>query len=144
MNETDLLDRARQKLTDAISQYQPPIHSPLQVSPWIAMSLLQKSVRRGGEERQALRAAATLLRDAPDRLWRRSGCIAFEDVGVADLDTVAVVTSALSGKRYRANLGGEWHVAAYIVSRWCMPQNAAQQTISCLLPRTIPTSKTRA
>ena len=47
MNETDLLDLARQKLTDAISQYQPPIHSPLQVSTWIAMSLLQKAIRRG-------------------------------------------------------------------------------------------------
>jgi hypothetical protein len=101
MNETDLLGIARQKLTDAISQYQPPIiHTPLKVSPWIAMSLLQKAIRRG-EERLALRAAATLLRISPERLWRRCGCIAFEDVGVADLDTVAVVTAALSGKRYR-------------------------------------------
>jgi hypothetical protein len=116
MNETDLLDLARQKLTDAISQYQPPIHSPLQVSPWIAMSLLQKAIRRGHEE-LALRAAATLLRISPERLWRRCGCIAFEDVGVADLDTVAIVTAALAGKRCRENLGGEWHVASCIVSR---------------------------
>jgi hypothetical protein len=56
MNETDLLGIARQKLTDAISQYQTPIHPPLKVSPWIAMSLLQKAIRRG-EERLALRAA---------------------------------------------------------------------------------------
>jgi hypothetical protein len=80
------------------------------------MSLLQKAIRRG-EERLALQAAATLLRDVPDRLWRRSGCIAFEDIGVADLDTVAIVTASLAGKRLRASLGGEWHVAAYIVSR---------------------------
>jgi hypothetical protein len=80
------------------------------------MSLLQKAIRRG-EERLALRAAATLLRISPERLWRRCGCIAFEDVGVADLDTVTVVTSALSGKRYRESLGGEWHVASCIVSR---------------------------
>ena len=52
------------------------------------MSLLQKAIRRGHEE-LALRAAATLLRISPERLWRRCGCIAFEDVGVADLDTVA-------------------------------------------------------
>jgi len=116
MNETDLLDLARQKLTDAISQYQPPIHSPLQVSPWIAMSAMQKAIRRGHEQ-IALRAAATLLHVSPERLWRRCGCVAFEDVGVADLDTVGIVTSALSGKRYRENLGGEWAVASYIVSR---------------------------
>jgi len=36
---------------------------------------------------------------------------------VADLHTVALVTAALAGKRFRASLGGEWRVAAYIVSR---------------------------
>ena len=36
---------------------------------------------------------------------------------MADLDTVALVTAALAGKRFRASLGGEWHVASYIVSR---------------------------
>jgi hypothetical protein len=116
MNETDLLGIARQKLTGAISQYQPPIHTPLKVSPWIAMSLLQKAIRRGVEQ-LALRAAATLLHVSPERLWRRCGCIAFEDIGVADLDTVAIVTAALAGKRNRASLGGEWRVASYIVSR---------------------------
>ena len=49
------------------------------------MSLMQKAIRRGREE-IALRAAATLLRDSPDRLWRRCGVTAFEDIGVADLD----------------------------------------------------------
>ena len=36
---------------------------------------------------------------------------------MADLDTVAIVTAALAGKKNRASLGGEWHVASYIVSR---------------------------
>jgi hypothetical protein len=80
------------------------------------MSCLQKAVRRGHEE-LALRAGATLLETTPDRLWRRCGCIAFEDIGVADLDTVGIVTAALAGKRFRASLGGEWHVASCIVSR---------------------------
>src|SRR5215212_5134335 len=80
------------------------------------MSLMQKAIRRG-EEDLALRAAATLLRDAPDRLWRRVACIAFEDIGVADLDAVFLVTSALAGKTFRARLGGEWPVASFIVSR---------------------------
>ena len=36
-----------------------PTYDPLNVSPWIAMSLLQKAIRRG-QEHLALRAAATL------------------------------------------------------------------------------------
>jgi replication-associated recombination protein RarA len=106
MNEPNILAIARQQLSNAISNFQTPTCDPLAASPWIAMSLMQKAIRRG-EERLALRAAATLLRDAPDRLWRRSGCIAFEDVGVADIDTVAIVAAALAGKRFRAGLGGE-------------------------------------
>jgi hypothetical protein len=116
MNKADVLSIARQQLSDAICQDQPPICDPLKVSPWIAMSLLQKAIRRG-EERLALRAAATLLHVSPERLWRRCGCITFEDVGVADLDTVAIVTAALAGKRFRASLGGEWAVASCVVSK---------------------------
>jgi hypothetical protein len=80
------------------------------------MSLLQKAIRRGRKD-LALRAAATLLHGSPERLWRRLGCIAFEDIGVADLDTVAIATAALAGKRCREELGGEWRIAACIVSR---------------------------
>jgi hypothetical protein len=89
---------------------------PLDISPWLAMSLMQKAIRRGLEE-TSLRAAATLLRDSPDRLWRRCGVTAFEDIGVADLDVVAEVTAALAGKTYRSRIGGEWAVAATIISR---------------------------
>jgi len=116
MNKADVLSIARQQLSDANSNFQTPTCDPLKVSPWIAMSLLQKAIRRRHEQ-FALRAAATLLHVSPERLWRRCGCITFEDVGVADLDTVAIVTAALAGKRNRASLGGEWRVASYIVSR---------------------------
>jgi hypothetical protein len=116
MNEPDILSIARQHLSDAILKSQPATCDPLNVSPWIAMSALQKAIRRG-QDGLAQRAAATLLSTSPERLWRRCGCIAFEDVGVADLDTVAIVTAALAGKRLRASLGGEWRVASYIVSR---------------------------
>ncbi len=112
----DPLSIARQQLSDAISKSQPATCDPLNVSPWIAMSTLQKAIRRGNEP-LALRAAATLLHVSPERLWRRCGCIAFEDIGVADINTVAFVTAALAGKRFRASLGGEWVVASYIVSK---------------------------
>jgi hypothetical protein len=80
------------------------------------MSLLQKAVRRGQGE-LAQQAAATLLLIAPDRLWRRCGAAAFEEIGVADLQTVSLVTASLAGKRYRATVGGEWKVTSFIVDR---------------------------
>jgi hypothetical protein len=116
MNGPDILSAARQQLADAVFKTQPFTFEPLTVTPWIAMSALQKAIRRC-QDGLAQRAAATLLSTSPGRLWRRCGCIAFEDIGVADLDTVAVVTAALAGKRYRASLGGEWRIASYVVSR---------------------------
>ena len=91
----------------------PPVE-PLPITVWQAMSLLQKAIRRGRTD-LALKAAATLLLASPDRLWRRLGTIAFEDIGVADLDTLGLVTVALGGKRVRAKLGGEWPVASLLV-----------------------------
>ena len=85
------------------------------------MSLMQKAIRRGRED-LALSAAATLLRDAPSKLWRRIGCAAFEDVGAASLETVGLATVALVGKQARAALGGEWAVASCIVSELCRVQ----------------------
>jgi replication-associated recombination protein RarA len=58
----------------------------------------------------------TLLRDSPERVWRRCGVIALEDIGVADLVTAGKVVAALGGKTFRAKLGGEWAVASTIVS----------------------------
>jgi hypothetical protein len=80
------------------------------------MSALQKAIRRRRKQ-TALRAAARLLQTEPDRLWRRLGCIAFEDVGVADFEAVSLTVAALTGKRLRASLGGEWSVAAYLICR---------------------------
>ena len=90
----------------------------MDVSPWVAMSAMQKAIRRGRED-LALSAAATLLRDAPDKLWRRIGCIAYEDIGVASLEAVGLVTVALAGKRHRAALGGEWATASCVVVEMC-------------------------
>jgi hypothetical protein len=80
------------------------------------MSLLQKAIRRG-ETAWALSAASTLLVNDPDRLWRRLGCIAFEDIGLADIATLGLIAAALAGKRIRADLGGEWAVASWLTER---------------------------
>jgi len=116
VNSQEILHHFRHQLARRIAEReQVPQLQPLPVSTWLAASLLQKAVRRGREE-LALQAASTLMLNAPDRLWRRIGCIAFEDVGLADFDSVAVVTAALAGKRLRAELGGEWSIASYLVS----------------------------
>jgi hypothetical protein len=116
MNGPIILNNARGQLADEIFAYREPKLDPLKISPWLAMSLLQKAIRRG-EGQLAQHAAATLLLIAPDRLWRRCGAAVFEEIGVADLQTVLLVTAALAGKRYRATIGGEWKIASFIVDR---------------------------
>jgi hypothetical protein len=115
MNEPEIQHLIENDLRRAVGRHgAPPQADPLQVSPWVAMSLLQKAIRRGQED-LALRAAATLLRDAPERLWRRLGCIAPEDIGLGNLNVLALATAALAGKRLRSELGGEWTVASCVV-----------------------------
>ncbi len=117
MDEQDRLTRFRTALMAAVID-RPHLFpfQPLSTSPWIAMSLMQKAIRRGYSH-TALSAAASLLQMAPQRLWRRIGCIAFEDIGVADLKCVGLVTAALTSKAMRKQLGGEWAVASLVVEK---------------------------
>jgi hypothetical protein len=116
MNGPEILHLIRHDLQGAVARRgKPPTPRPMDASPWVAMSVLQKAIRRGRED-LALSAAVTLLRDAPDKLWRRLGCIAYEDVGLAALDTVGIATVSLGGKQARAVLGGEWAVASCVVA----------------------------
>ena len=117
MDDPNILARHREQLIASVcARSEHPEFQPLNVSPWLGMSLLQKAIRRG-HDALALRAAATLLRDSADRLWRRCGGIAFEDIGIADLNVVSLVTASLAGKMFRAKAGGEWPVASFIVSK---------------------------
>jgi hypothetical protein len=119
VNGPEILHLIWHDLQGAVArQGKPPTPRPMDASPWVAMSAMQKAIRRGRED-LALCAAATLLRDAPDKLWRRVGCIAYEDIGVASLETVGLATVALAGKRHRSALGGEWAVASCVVTEMC-------------------------
>jgi replication-associated recombination protein RarA len=83
MTDADLMSRFKTDLVQRVARQRTvPERHYLSVSPWVAMSLLQKAIRRGRTD-FALIAAATLLRDAPDRLWRRLAIIAFEEIGRA-------------------------------------------------------------
>ena len=73
MNGPELFSQIRNELAHSIARRsQVPTFNPVRVSPWLAMALLQKAIRRGRTD-LALQAAATLLIDAPDRLWLRCG-----------------------------------------------------------------------
>lgn len=116
MNGTSILDLYRGELAERLrgTEIVPQRPQPLGISPWLAMSLLQKAIRRGNEP-FALQAAATLLQSSPSRFWRRLCIIAYEDIGLADFDLVALVTAAVGSKRWRAAVGGEWAVASYLI-----------------------------
>jgi hypothetical protein len=95
-----------------------PTVEPLRISPWLAMSALQKGIRRADVD-LATRAAATLLRSDPARLWRRLAGIVVEDIGLADLECVRLVIAATTGKGFRSQFGGEHRVAGLVIARMC-------------------------
>jgi len=120
MNGIHILELNRTELADLILDHRqdlPPFR-PQTLTPWIAMSLMQKAIRRGRVD-LALMGAATLLQDSPERLWRRLGITAFEDIGVGDFDAVSLTMAGLTGKVWRKGVGGDWAVASYLVQRMC-------------------------
>lgn len=120
MNRTAILELNRTELADLLLTHRQniPAFKPEAMSPWVAMSLMQKAIRRGRED-WALIGAATLLQNSPERLWRRLGITAVEDIGVGDFETVSLVMAGLTGKVWRKGVGGEWAVASYLVQRMC-------------------------
>lgn len=85
---------------------------------WVAVSVLQKSIRRG-DTTNALKATSFLIEAHADRLWRRLCIIAIEDIGIGDLDTVRGVMLASSRKGWRREMG-EWEVVTQLVQRLCV------------------------
>jgi len=112
----------KEQLADQLRRYTPPdqTYHPLP-DKWIAMSLLQKAIRRG-DEHQALRAGLYLLNVDYRSLWRRLVVIAWEDISFGNFDLCGMVTAASGSKRWRAKYGGEWRVASFLISALCKAQ----------------------
>jgi hypothetical protein len=91
-----------------------PIPQPLAIDPWVASSLLQKAIRRGDAD-LAERAAVTLHRLRGKGIWRRFLVIAFEDVGVASVETLIETATVCSDPVWRESLGGEEQALRHIV-----------------------------
>ncbi len=60
MEHFPIISTAREELAEAVSSGPISRPSPIAGSPWVAMSLMQKAIRRGRGD-VALRAAATAL-----------------------------------------------------------------------------------
>ena len=83
---------------------------PLIADQWVTISLLQKSIRRG-EVATAQRAAFTLFAQKGSAIWRRFMVIAFEDVGAASPNAVAMTVAASTDSSWRRKNGGDLHIA---------------------------------
>lgn len=104
------------KTVDICPDYQECL--PLDADRYIAMSLLQKAIRRG-EFGFAFSSALTLLNHNDRAFWKRMCVIVFEDIGIANIDLVGRVTIAVGDKRLRQKLGGDRIVAAALIREMC-------------------------
>ncbi|MCA3647040.1 MAG: hypothetical protein IOC54_10665 [Methylobacterium sp.] len=137
IDHRDILASFRNELASHLARFTPPPVEPLPVSVWVAASALQKAIRRGHAD-IAIAAAATLAVNDPDRVWRRLGGIAFEDIGLADHCIVGLVSAVLAGKRVRAELGGEWRVASWLVQRLCASPKCRMTDDLLMATETLP------
>ena len=109
----DALGDAQQRLASGIDLVSALPSEPIGADPWIVSSLLQKSIRRG-ETAIAQQAALTFFRQRGSAIWRRFMVIAFEDVGVGNIDALTTVVAAGSDAGLRKACGGDDRVAIYI------------------------------
>jgi MgsA AAA+ ATPase C terminal len=109
----DALSEAKQRLAREIDSYLVPTTGLIAADPWVVSSLLQKSIRRG-ETQIAQDAAFTFTRLKGAAIWRRLMVIAFEDVGVANIDAITAVVAASSDVDLRKSCGGNGHIAIHL------------------------------
>lgn len=94
-----------------------PEAGPLLTDRWLALSGLQKAIRRGHHS-FALQCGATLLQSEPDTFWRRLIVIAYEDMGIGNLDLLADLMSIAGRKAWRRQ-AGELNAASFFIARMC-------------------------
>jgi hypothetical protein len=102
----DALDGAKQRLACEIESNFVLQSKPIAADPWVISSLLQKSIRRG-EVEIAQRAALTFWKFKGAAIRRRLIVIAFEDVGIGDVDTLATTVSVGSDSAWRKQHGSD-------------------------------------
>lgn len=107
----------------------PNTYIPL--DPWVASSLLQKAIRRGATD-HALRAAHEFHRHRGSGIWRRLALIAFEDIGIGDLELVQRITMLAADHAYRESFGHERELIEAVVTRMAAtPKDRSADYLIC-------------
>jgi MgsA AAA+ ATPase C terminal len=109
----DALTESKQRFAKELVSSRKHDIEPLVADQWVIISLLQKSIRRG-EVETAQRAAFTLFAQKGYAIWRRFMVIAFEDVGAASPDAVAMTVAASTDPGWRKASGGDLHIAVQL------------------------------
>ncbi|MDU8927674.1 hypothetical protein RXV86_09785 [Alisedimentitalea sp. MJ-SS2] len=113
-------EECREELIDFASKIEvKALTGPKMPDRYLAMSLLQKAVRRG-ELGYAWEAARYLLIERPETLWKRLAVIALEDIGVADMPTVMKILLVCTDVELRHRLGGAEKSAFTCVELLCV------------------------
>ena len=107
------LFNAKTRLHNAVSQCGDLNLEPIVADAWVISGLLQKSIRRG-ETEIAQRAALTFLKLKGSAIWRRLMVIAFEDVGVGNIDAVTTVVATGTDVALRKRCGSDQRVAVHL------------------------------
>src|ERR1700722_3850904 len=77
---------------------------PLRCDRWLALSAMQKSIRRG-DGLTAQRAVARLYRNDTSATWRRLLIIACEDIGIAALRAVVMTATRCANAKALREMG---------------------------------------
>ena len=92
---------------------------PLPCDRWVAMSALQKAIRRGQVE-TAKRAVRTLLVTGKvEAVWKRLLIIGFEDIGLGSIDALLMVCALASEKTIRSEYESELAALDAVVTALC-------------------------
>ncbi len=117
MTDKTALSRFQTNAAKEIAALDPaPRIAPFTSTEWVASSLLQKAIRRGNLY-AARQAGRFLLEVKREHLFRRLNAIAAEDIGMADIQTVAITAACLTSAKVRRDLGGEAVVTDYLTRR---------------------------
>lgn len=104
----------------------------------VAISALQKAIRRGDEERALFYAIDVHEGGYYKYVWKRLGVIASEDIGIADssIQVLVQACSAAFEKTVRKGQGGETTILAHAVLAMCRaPKNRMCDDAACLMLR---------
>ena len=96
----------------------PNLHCARNLDKYLALSLLQKSIRRN-EFQLAWNASSYLLKFYPETFWKRLQVIALEDVGVADLELVLATLMIAKKQNSLASKNNYLSLAWALVSELC-------------------------